>query len=228
MVPREAELEIDTNSYYRYPNASTSSIRIRHGIVKRLLDIILATIGMLLLLPVYFTVALAIKLEDPKGKIFFRQKRVGRNGKIFQMYKFRSMVSNADHILNNLLHLNEVNGAMFKMRNDPRVTRVGRFIRRTSLDELPQFLNVLKGEMSIVGPRPPLPREVEYYTAYDKQRLQVTPGCTGLWQVSGRNSLDFKAMVELDLEYIRKRSLWLDIKLMFKTVSVLFRAKDAY
>jgi exopolysaccharide biosynthesis polyprenyl glycosylphosphotransferase len=200
----------------------------RQEIVKRLLDIGLAAIGIILLLPVYVAVALAIKVEDPKGSIFFYQQRVGKNGRIFRMYKFRSMVRNADHILHNLLHLNEVNGSMFKMKNDPRVTRVGRFIRRTSLDELPQFLNVLKGEMSLVGPRPPLPREVETYSAYDRLRLQVTPGCTGLWQVSGRNSVDFDAMVELDLEYIRKRSIWLDIKLIFRTVSVLFRAKDAY
>ncbi|QJD87180.1 sugar transferase [Cohnella herbarum] len=228
MVPREAELEIDSKSYYRYPNSSTPSIRIRQEIVKRSLDFVLATLGMFLLLPVFLAVAIAIKLEDPKGNVFFQQKRVGKNGKHFQMYKFRSMVSNADHILNQLLHLNEVNGAMFKMKEDPRVTRVGRFIRRTSLDELPQFLNVLKGEMSIVGPRPPLPREVERYSGYDKQRLQVTPGCTGLWQVSGRNSLDFNAMVELDLEYIRKRSIWLDIKLIFRTIKVLLGAKDAY
>ncbi|WP_239618851.1 sugar transferase [Cohnella mopanensis] len=228
MVPREAELEIDPNSYYVYPNTSAPSIRMRQDIVKRLLDIGLALIGIILLMPVYLAVALAIKVEDPRGSVFFFQQRVGKNGKIFRMYKFRSMVRNADHILHHLLHLNEVNGSMFKMKNDPRVTRVGRFIRRTSLDELPQFLNVLKGEMSLVGPRPPLPREVETYSAYDRLRLQVTPGCTGLWQVSGRNSVDFDAMVELDLEYIRKRSIWLDIKLMFRTISVLFRAKDAY
>jgi lipopolysaccharide/colanic/teichoic acid biosynthesis glycosyltransferase len=138
------------------------------------------------------------------------------------------MVWNAEEKLAELLKFNEVSGAMFKMKNDPRITRVGKFIRKTSIDELPQLFNVLKGDMSLVGPRPPLPREVTEYTAYDKQRLLVTPGCTGLWQVSARNSVGFNEMVELDLQYIHKRSFFYDIKIILKTVLVLFGSKDAF
>jgi exopolysaccharide biosynthesis polyprenyl glycosylphosphotransferase len=217
MISREAELEI-----------KATRIGSHHELAKRALDFILAFFGIVALLPVYLLVALAIKLEDPKGAVFFKQTRVGKHGKHFKMYKFRSMVSNADHLLNQVLHLNEIEGAMFKIKEDPRITRVGRFIRRTSLDELPQFVNVLKGDMSLVGPRPSLPREVAAYSSYDRLRLQVIPGCTGLWQVSGRNAVDFKTMVELDLKYISQRSIWFDIKLMFRTISVLFRSKDAY
>jgi lipopolysaccharide/colanic/teichoic acid biosynthesis glycosyltransferase len=144
------------------------------------------------------------------------------------MFKFRSMVSDAEEKLKEILKYNETSGAMFKMKNDPRVTKVGRFIRKTSIDELPQLFNVLKGDMSLVGPRPPLPREVEEYTEYDKQRLLVTPGCTGLWQVSGRSNIGFNDMVELDLKYIHNRSLFMDIKIILKTFLVLFGSKDAY
>ncbi len=138
------------------------------------------------------------------------------------------MVNNAEEMLSDLLSQNEVSGAMFKMKDDPRVTWVGKFIRKTSIDELPQLWNVLKGEMSLVGPRPPLPREVEEYTTYDKQRLLVTPGCTGLWQVSGRSNIGFKEMVELDLKYIRERSILFDIKIILKTIFVLFGSKHAF
>jgi lipopolysaccharide/colanic/teichoic acid biosynthesis glycosyltransferase len=138
------------------------------------------------------------------------------------------MVSNAEDKLQDLLKSNEVSGAMFKMKDDPRITKVGKFIRKTSIDELPQLLNVLNGDMSLVGPRPPLPREVAEYTNYDKQRLLVTPGCTGLWQVSGRNSIGFEEMVELDLQYINNRNLLVDTKIILKTVLVLFGSKDAY
>lgn len=196
--------------------------------MKRLMDIVGALCGLILLLPIFFIVALLIKLEDPKGPIFFKQNRVGKNEKEFGMYKFRSMVTGAEEKLKELLQHNEVSGAMFKMKDDPRVTKIGKFIRKTSIDELPQLLNVLKGEMSLVGPRPPLPREVKEYTSYDKQRLLVTPGCTGLWQVTERNSVGFKEMVELDLTYIQHRSLWFDVKLIFKTVLVLFGSKDAF
>ncbi|HFK1497456.1 TPA: sugar transferase [Bacillus paranthracis] len=196
--------------------------------MKRLMDIVGALCGLILLSPIFFIVALLIKLEDPKGPIFFKQNRVGKNEKEFGMYKFRSMVTDAEEKLKGLLQHNEVSGAMFKMKDDPRVTKIGKFIRKTSIDELPQLLNVLKGEMSLVGPRPPLPREVKEYTSYDKQRLLVIPGCTGLWQVTERNSVGFKEMVELDLTYIQHRSLWLDVKLMFKTVLVLFGSKDAF
>jgi lipopolysaccharide/colanic/teichoic acid biosynthesis glycosyltransferase len=195
---------------------------------KRLIDIIGSLCGIIFLSSLFIIVAILIKVEDPKGTIFFSQKRIGLNGKEFKMYKFRSMVSNAEEKLAELLKFNEVSGAMFKMKDDPRITKIGKFIRKTSIDELPQLFNVLKGDMSLVGPRPPLPREVVEYTAYDKQRLLVTPGCTGLWQVSGRNSVGFEEMVELDLQYIHKRTFFYDIKIILKTVLVLFGSKDAF
>lgn len=196
--------------------------------LKRMMDIIGALIGLALLSILFIVIAIIIKLEDPKGPIFFKQKRIGLNGQEFNMYKFRSMVSNAEELLKELLEKNETTGAMFKMKNDPRVTRVGQFIRKTSIDELPQLWNVLKGEMSLVGPRPPLPREVKEYTEYDKQRLLVVPGCTGLWQVSGRSKLGFEEMVQLDLVYIENRNLFFDIKIIFLTFRELFWSKDAY
>ncbi|ARO57662.1 TPA: sugar transferase [Bacillus cereus] len=196
--------------------------------MKRLMDIIGALCGLIFLSPVFIIVAILIKLEDPQGPVFFKQTRVGKDEKGFGMYKFRSMVTDAEEKLKDLLQHNEVSGAMFKMKEDPRVTKVGKFIRKTSIDELPQLINVLKGEMSLVGPRPPLLREVKEYTTYDKQRLKVTPGCTGLWQVSGRSNIGFEEMVELDLSYIQNRNLLLDIKIIFKTVGVLMGSKDAF
>ncbi|WDH85037.1 MULTISPECIES: sugar transferase [Paenibacillus] len=197
-------------------------------IMKRLTDMVASLLGLIVLSPLFLLLAVLIKLEDPKGPVFFKQQRVGKNERVFYMYKFRSMVHNAEELLEQLLSQNEVSGAMFKMKNDPRVTKIGRFIRKTSLDELPQLWNVVRGDMSLVGPRPPLPREVEEYSLYDKQRLHVTPGCTGLWQVSGRNSVGFKEMVEMDLQYIRNRKYWYDIGIILKTVKLLFGAKDAF
>lgn len=196
--------------------------------MKRLIDIIGSLLGLILLLPIFLIVAILIKIEDPKGPVFFKQVRVGKDETEFQMYKFRSMVTDAEERLKDLLTLNEVSGAMFKMKNDPRITRIGKFIRKTSIDELPQLWNVLKGDMSLVGPRPPLLREVEEYSSYDKQRLLVTPGCTGLWQVTARNNVGFKEMVELDIQYIRKRTIYFDIKIVLKTVFVLFGSKAAF
>ncbi|PEF36127.1 sugar transferase [Bacillus wiedmannii] len=196
--------------------------------IKRLMDMFGALCGIVLLLPIFIIVAILIKLEDPKGPVFFKQVRVGKDGREFGMYKFRSMVTDAEERLKDLLQRNEVSGAMFKMKDDPRVTKIGRFIRKTSIDELPQLLNVLKGDMSLVGPRPPLLREVKEYTSYDKQRLLVTPGCTGLWQVTERNSVGFSEMVELDLEYIRNRSVFYDVRIILKTMKVLLGANNAY
>ncbi|PFE52954.1 multidrug MFS transporter [Bacillus cereus] len=196
--------------------------------MKRLMDILGALCGLILLSPIFLIVALLIKLEDPKGPIFFKQNRVGKNEKEFGMYKFRSMVTDAEEKLKELLQHNEVSGAMFKMKDDPRVTKIGKFIRKTSIDELPQLLNVLKGEMSLVGPRPPLPREVKEYTSYDKQRLLVTPGCTGLWQVTERNSVGFKEMVELDLEYMNKRGIIYDIKIILKTIQIMIKSNGGF
>ncbi|WP_035321393.1 sugar transferase [Priestia flexa] len=195
---------------------------------KRSTDIVGSLAGIIVLSFLFLVISVWIKIEDPRGPVFFSQKRIGKNGKEFNMYKFRSMVTDAEERLKELLALNETTGAMFKMKNDPRVTRVGRFIRKTSIDELPQLFNVLKGDMSLVGPRPPLPREVDEYTSYDKQRLFVVPGCTGLWQVSGRSNIGFKEMVELDLQYIQTRSLLVDVKIIFKTILVLFGSKDAF
>lgn len=199
-----------------------------YRMLKRVIDVIGAGLGIVLLLMVFIIVSIAIKVEDPKGPVFFSQKRIGKNGKTFMMYKFRSMVTDAEEKLEELLKQNETTGAMFKMKEDPRVTRIGKIIRKTSIDELPQLFNVLKGEMSLVGPRPPLPREVEIYTDYDKQRLLVTPGCTGLWQVSGRSNIGFEEMVELDLFYITNRSLQFDIKIILKTFLLLFGSKNAF
>lgn len=212
----------------RLLTANQVNTDLRYLRMKRLIDIFGSLIGLILLSPVFLIVAILIKIEDPKGPVFFKQVRVGKDETEFQMYKFRSMVTDAEERLKDLLVLNEVSGAMFKMKNDPRITRIGKFIRKTSIDELPQLLNVLKGEMSLVGPRPPLPREVDEYTAYDKQRLLVTPGCTGLWQVSGRSNIGFQQMVELDLEYIARRNLTYDVKLILRTIVIIICSKDAY
>lgn len=218
------------NEFVKFNNLSllVSNEKKSYLILKRSIDIFGSIIALILLSFLFLLIAIAIKMEDPKGPVFFTQVRVGKNGKNYKMYKFRSMVHNAESMLENLLQFNEVSGAMFKMKEDPRITRVGKFIRKTSLDEIPQIWNVLKGEMSLVGPRPPLPREVELYTEYDKQRLLITPGCTGLWQVSGRSNTSFKEMVELDIKYIKERNLILDITLILKTVFVLLGSKDAY
>lgn len=196
--------------------------------MKRVLDLLGASLGILMLSPVFLIVALLIKLDDPTGPVFFKQKRVGFEGKHFVMYKFRSMKADAEDQLSKLLDQNEIQGAMFKMKADPRITRIGKFIRKTSLDEFPQLLNVLKGEMSLVGPRPPLPSEVEQYTSNDKRRLSVTPGCTGYWQVNGRSNVNFKEMVEMDLFYIDNRSSKLDFIILLKTFKEVIASKGSY
>lgn len=200
----------------------------RYIIMKRSLDIVCACLGLIILGIIFLFVAIFIKFEDRKGPIFFKQTRVGLGGKTFNMYKFRSMVSNAEELKEMLKEKNEATGPVFKMKNDPRITKIGRFIRKTSIDELPQLFNVLKGEMSLVGPRPPLPSEVELYSSYEYQRLQVVPGLTCYWQVSGRSKIGFEEWVELDLKYIRERSMIVDIKLILKTVPALLGTKDAY
>ena len=194
---------------------------------KRAMDIIGSLCGIILLSPLLIIVALAIKIEDPRGSIFFSQQRCGKDNKLFPMYKFRSMVSNAEELLEELMEHNEMDGPVFKIKDDPRITRVGKFIRKTSIDELPQLFNILRGDMSIVGPRPAIPHEVAEYSDYHKQRLLVKPGLTCIWQVSGRNSIGFEEWMDMDLEYIEKRNLWMDIKLIFKTVGVLFGDENA-
>ena len=200
---------------------------ILYSITKRLIDIVGSLCGIILLSPLFLIVAVLIKLEDPKGKVFFAQERNGRYPKTFKMYKFRSMVHNAEELLKDLMDRNEQTGPVFKINDDPRITKVGKFIRKTSIDELPQLFNVLKGDMSLVGPRPPIPHEVDQYNSYQMQRLAVKPGLTCIWQVSGRNNIGFDEWVEMDIEYIKTRNLWLDIKLIFKTVGVLFGDDNA-
>ncbi|MBE9878567.1 sugar transferase [Enterococcus casseliflavus] len=196
--------------------------------IKRIIDIIGSIVGMMLLSPLFLVIAYKIKKEEPEGPVFFSQERVGKNGKLFKMYKFRSMCVDAEEKLEMLLQHNEVEGAMFKMKDDPRITKIGKFIRKTSIDELPQLLNVLKGEMSLVGPRPPLPREVLDYTDYDRQRLLIKPGCTGFWQVSGRNHVGFNEMVYLDLKYIKTCSFLTDLSIIVKTINVIFKPNGAF
>ncbi|MEO3733736.1 sugar transferase [Lactiplantibacillus plantarum] len=202
--------------------------RYGYRFIKRVFDFVASLLGLIILSPLFLLIAIAIKVEDPKGAVFYSQTRLGRGEVPFKMYKFRSMVSNADELLEKLLKDNKIDGAMFKMQDDPRVTKIGRFIRKYSIDELPQLLNVLQGSMSLVGPRPPLPREVEEYSDYDKQRLAVKPGCTGLWQATVRNSVGFDEMVKLDLTYISKRSVAFDVYILFKTVVIMFKPNGAY
>lgn len=194
---------------------------------KRFFDTILSTLGLICLSPLFLILAIWIMIDD-FGSPFYSQVRIGKNGRRFRMWKLRSMVKNADALKKELLDQNEIEGAMFKMKDDPRITRVGHFIRKYSLDELPQLFNVLKGDMSLVGPRPPLPEEVAQYTDYQKQRLLVTPGCTGLWQVTVRNEADFDEMVDIDLNYIQQRGFMMDLWILVMTVKIMIKPNGAY
>lgn len=193
---------------------------------KRLLDVAVSAALLVVLSPLLLAVALAIKLTSP-GPVLFAQRRVGMNNRTFTLYKFRSMYADADQRRHELTHLNEMDGPVFKIKNDPRITHVGRLIRRTSIDELPQLLNVLKGQMSLVGPRPPLPDEVERYDWLYRKRLSIKPGITCLWQVSGRNQVSFKRWMELDQIYVENWSLWLDIKILAKTIPAVLSLRGA-
>ncbi len=195
---------------------------------KRIIDIMGSIFGLTLTLPLMIYVAYQIRKEEPKSPIIFRQTRVGKNGKTFKMYKFRSMRLGAEEQLEELLDQNEIEGAMFKIKEDPRVTNIGKVIRARSIDELPQLWNVLKGDMSLIGPRPPLEREVAEYTSYDLQRLYVKPGCSGLWQVSGRNDVSFHSMIDLDLQYITNQGLYNDFKIILKTILIVIKPNGAY
>jgi len=195
-------------------------------LVKRLLDLLLGTVLIVLALPFVATIALVLKLTS-RGGILFRQTRCGLNGRLFTLYKFRTMVEDAEERRREVAHLNEMDGPVFKARNDPRVTRFGRLLRKFSLDELPQFWNVLKGDMSLVGPRPPIPEEVAKYERWQRRRLAMKPGLTCLWQISGRNELDFDQWMRLDLQYIDSWSPWLDLKILAKTVPVVLSGKGA-
>lgn len=192
---------------------------------KRLFDIFFATLILLFFLPLMVIIAIVIVIDDPHGGPFYKQIRVGRHGKEFYMYKFRTMRVNADQMIEELAKSNEMDGPVFKIKDDPRITRVGKYLRKLSLDELMQFFNVLKGDMSLVGPRPPLPREVKYYTDYQKLRLLVTPGITCTWQISrNRNDIPFEQWVEMDIEYIQTRTYLNDIKIMLETPIAMLTA----
>ena len=196
----------------------------KYWFARRTQDLLLSSVALLLLWPIMLVVALLIVIDDPKAGPIFAQTRIGRDGKPFKFYKFRSMCANAEEKLQELLDQNEMEGPVFKIKEDPRITRVGKFIRKTSLDELPQLWNVFIGDMSIVGPRPGLPREVVQYDDYARQRLLVQPGLTCFWQVQkNRNQLSFDEWLELDIKYIRERSFVVDWKIMFATIATVFR-----
>lgn len=190
-------------------------------LVLRSFDMLVASLALVLFSPVMLLTYFLIKWENPKAPAIFKQQRVKKGGQAFAMYKFRSMTEDAEAKLSEYLDVNEVTGPMFKIEDDPRVTKLGKIIRKLSIDEFPQLWNVVKGDMSVVGPRPPLPREVSSYSQYDRQRLAIKPGCTGLWQVSGRNRLSFEEMVELDLYYIKHQSIWLNITILVRTLKEL-------
>jgi exopolysaccharide biosynthesis polyprenyl glycosylphosphotransferase len=197
------------------------------GYVKRAADIAGSLAGIILFLPLWLLIVALIKI-DSRGPVFYRQERLGKDGKPFRIYKFRSMVVGADEMLPELANFNEMDGPIFKIKKDPRVTRVGRLLRKFSIDEFPQLINVFLGDMSLVGPRPPIPDEVEKYERWQTKRLTVPQGVTGLWQVSGRNLLTFEEMVRLDIYYIENWSLWLDLKILLKTIPVVVLMRGAY
>ena len=210
------------------PSTNTFGARPAYAVAKRLLDVTAAGAGLLVLVPLFLLTALAIRLDSP-GPAFFCQTRVGKNGRLFRCWKFRSMYIDAEARKAELAEENEMEGGvLFKMRRDPRVTRIGRLLRKASIDELPQLWNVFTGDMSLVGPRPPVPEEVEQYSSYQRQRLAVKPGLTCYWQVSGRSDLSFEEQVRLDIHYARVRSLQVDLGLLLRTVPAVILARGAY
>jgi exopolysaccharide biosynthesis polyprenyl glycosylphosphotransferase len=194
---------------------------------KRIIDFAIALVSLVILTPLFVAIATLIKLDTP-GPVIFRQTRIGKNGKTFNFYKFRTMVEDAEQQKEGLVWLNEATGPLFKIKNDPRITKTGSWLRKTSLDELPQLFNVIKGEMSLVGPRPALPDEVNRYNALSMKRLLVMPGMTGVWQVNGRSNATFEEMINYDLRYIKDWSLWTDIKILFKTIPAVLKNHGAY
>lgn len=221
-------INLDGNTALKLGNPELVTVKDDNSYLffKRLFDIVCSLFAIIVLSPVFIIVSILIKL-DSRGPVFFIQDRCGKNGKIFKMLKFRSMVNNAEDLLDDLKDKNEQTGPVFKIKDDPRITKVGRFIRKTSIDELPQLFNILKGDMSIVGPRPPIVREVKEYNNYQRLRLTVKPGLTCYWQTMGRNTLGFDEWVELDIKYIQERNFWLDLKLIFKTFKVFLGDENA-
>ena len=221
------ELETRDNSFANVCRAEDQAAVRRQGkgylAAKRCFDVVMSFLALILLSPLFLVLAVIIFVDDPHGSPIFSQIRVGKDGRLFRFYKFRSMIVNAEDMLEQLQDQNEMEGPAFKIKDDPRITRIGKFIRKTSLDELPQLVNVLKGELSLVGPRPPLPREVEQYTPKQMKRLTVKPGLTCYWQTQPhRNSLSFDQWLALDLQYINERSALVDLKILFATVKVVF------
>jgi exopolysaccharide biosynthesis polyprenyl glycosylphosphotransferase len=232
LVPDLFEMRLDLLNFSEINGVpllglKNNSLRGWNYVVKRTMDIYLALAALLITIPLTLLIALAIKI-DSRGPIIYRQTRIGKHGKPFTFYKFRSMRVGSDKQLQALQVLNETGGVTFKMKNDPRRTRVGKFLRRTSLDELPQLINILLGQMSFVGPRPPIDREVEKYQEWHYRRLEVACGLTGLWQVSGRSKLTFDDMVKLDIYYAENWSLWLDIKILIRTIPAVLKGEGAY
>lgn len=214
--------------YVRWKRLSWRCVVSGAQVAKRGLDLAGSALALLALSPVFLAIALLIRLED-RGPVFFRQVRVGRDGREFRMLKFRSMRVDAEQRLKELLARNQhTTGVTFKIKNDPRITRVGRVLRKYSLDELPQFWNVLVGEMSLVGPRPPVPREVALYSPADRRRLAIQPGITCIWQISGRAEIDFPGQVKLDVRYIESRSLREDLRILCKTIPAVLSGNGAY
>lgn len=232
IVPGILELiasRLDVDELGGIPLLTVSEIKLKgfNSAIKRSADIVLSSIGIVLLSPIFIVFSLLVKLSS-SGPVLFVQERVGLDGKTFPMYKFRSMIKDADKVFPKLEPLSEVDGYLFKMKDDPRITPLGKFMRRFSIDELPQTFNVLFGHMSIIGPRPPLPREVVKYSSWHKKRLRVRPGISGPWQVSGRSLLPFEDMVRLDIYYIENWSLWLDLKILLRTIPVVLFGTGAY
>ena len=215
------------NAYTRYKRLTWRCVVSGTHFIKRLFDIFVSAVALLLLAPVFAVIAILIKLEDG-GPVFFAQRRVGKWGREFKMYKFRSMCVDAEERLAAVLAQNRhARGITFKAKDDPRITKVGRYLRKFSLDEFPQFYNVFIGDMSLVGPRPPVPREVEKYSPADRRRLEVTPGLTCFWQIGGRAEIDFPEQVQLDVQYIESQSFWVDLKILVKTVPAVLLGRGA-
>lgn len=221
---QKKQIDVNANNHIRELRVNDSKIYI---VGKRLFDIVSSGLALILLSPVFLVVAIAIKAEDPKGKVFYHQPRIGRNGITFNCHKLRSMYSNADEIKASLMAQNEMDGPVFKMKNDPRITKVGKIIRKTSIDELPQLWNIFVGEMSVIGPRPLPVAEELACTPYQRQRELVTPGLSCYWQISGRSNIMFDEWIELDLKYIREQSFLTDLKILLKTIPAVLTSRGA-
>jgi lipopolysaccharide/colanic/teichoic acid biosynthesis glycosyltransferase len=230
----EQPVQLETRGRGDYAEAAASPRgepvireRLLYAVPKRVFDLAVGLLILGLVVPIVPLIALMIKFDSP-GPVFYRQERVGRGGRLFRFYKFRSMYAEADRRIAELEHLNEQEGPVFKMKSDPRITPVGRFLRRSSMDEIPQVFNVLRGEMSIVGPRPALPVEVARYQPWHRRRLEVKPGITCLWQIAGRSHIGFEEWMRLDMEYLRTRSLGTDLVIFLKTVPAVMARRGAY